>query len=179
MLGTYKLNADMCNINKRRDSTTAGTTKTSPQPAGFATGDATVTDNTVTWTKIGIQSCKRTLDECKKLGNTKRFWGSRDWGQAMSDLHNTQSPLIKGARGLSYQRDNSAAFAPLRHIALGVNYIADNKCNCVNINIYLYESFEILIYVCRSIPARHASDSLVTPKSSMLTGLVIYVMALL
>ncbi len=55
--------------------TTAGTTKSGSQPAGFATGDTIVTDNTVTWTKVGTQSCKRTKDECEKLGNTKRFGG--------------------------------------------------------------------------------------------------------
>lgn len=55
--------------------TTAGTTKSGAQPTGFATGDATVTDNTVTWTKIGLQSCKRTQSDCEKLSNTKRFGG--------------------------------------------------------------------------------------------------------
>lgn len=55
--------------------TTAGTTKSAPQPTGFATGDTTVTDNSVVWTKIGVQSCKRTLNECEKLNNTERFGG--------------------------------------------------------------------------------------------------------
>lgn len=55
--------------------TTAGTTKSGSQPAGFAAGDTIVTDNTVTWTKIGAQSCKRTLNECEGLNNTERFGG--------------------------------------------------------------------------------------------------------
>lgn len=58
----------------RYQVTQAGTTGGS-EPGGFATGTSPITDGTVIWTKMGTESCRRTLDDCRALVNQKRFGG--------------------------------------------------------------------------------------------------------